>query len=83
MNIKERIFADIDAEHQQVLGKWGVQVHDKNWWLIFLFEEFGELAEALAEYCHPVYGQIRKNLIHAKLWKAYSYLRKNLWSMRW
>ena len=50
MNVKERIFADIDAEHQQVLGKWGVQVHEKKWWLIFLFEEFGELAKALAEY---------------------------------
>ena len=40
----------IDRENVRQLEKWGVQEHTLPEWLMFLTEEVGELAEAIAEF---------------------------------
>ncbi len=43
------ILADVEAERRRQIGKWGVQTHTKDRWLVILAEEVGELAKAIQE----------------------------------
>ena len=45
-----KAFDLIKGEDDRQLKKWGEQTHSPAEWLMFLSEEFGELAEAVAEW---------------------------------
>ena len=40
----------IEAEDERQKAKWGIQCHSPAEWLMFLTEEVGELAEAIADF---------------------------------
>lgn len=44
------LIKDIKTEHKAQINKWGVQDHEPSEWLMFLTEEVGELAEAIADW---------------------------------
>jgi len=46
----EILFKSILLENENQILKWGIQDHTPAEWLMFLTEEHGELAEAIAEW---------------------------------
>lgn len=44
-----RLFEAVLAENRRQVGKWGIQDHTPFEWMLYLSEEFGELAQAIAE----------------------------------
>jgi len=49
MTNRQKILADIEAERQRQLLKWGDQHHTPAWWFVILGEEVGEVARAIFE----------------------------------
>jgi NTP pyrophosphatase (non-canonical NTP hydrolase) len=45
----DQLTLDVILENKRQVEKWGVQTHELPAWLMFLTEEVGELAEAIAE----------------------------------
>ena len=44
-----QVLYDVAAERDRQDKKWGVQLHDPQWWLVILAEEVGEVARAIFE----------------------------------
>ena len=47
---KDLLFALVSLESENQILKWGIQDHEPSEWLMFLTEEHGELAKAIAEW---------------------------------
>jgi len=44
------LMAWVEIEHNRQISKWGIQDLDSSWWMAFLTEEVGELAQAISEH---------------------------------
>lgn len=49
---KRMLLKSMEEENQRQLTKWGVQKHTLPEWMLFLTEEIGELAQAIAEFVY-------------------------------
>lgn len=46
------LIESLEKENLRQLALWGIQKHTLPEWMLFLTEEIGELAEAIAEYTY-------------------------------
>jgi len=51
-----RLFEEVMQENRRQVEKWGIQDHTPFEWMLYLSEEFGELAQAIAENYYRVGG---------------------------
>ena len=49
---KKMILKSLEEENQRQLSKWGIQKRTLPEWMLYLTEEIGELAQAIAEYVY-------------------------------
>lgn len=45
----QSILHDVAKERKRQLGKWGVQDHERPFWMVILGEEYGEVCRAVFE----------------------------------
>ena len=49
---KKMLLKSMEEENQRQLSKWGVQNRTLSEWMLYLTEEVGELAQAIAEFMY-------------------------------